>query len=311
MSPTSKYSMASAYYAARKYVSIGGSLNAVNYFGDIAPSSSFISTDISFTRLNVSAFVTYRLKPRLSLRGSLMWSRLEGDDFNASTSDQNDKFRFVRNLQFRNDVKELNVTAIVDWFENKQTFLKRPNIVPYVFAGIGVMAHNPKAKVPVTEGDKWVALQPLGTEGQGRPGYKKTYSLIQVVIPAGIGVRYKVNSRIDIAFEWSFHYAFTDYLDDVSGNYADPNDLGVSTLAYRMSYRTQEPIGAYSKKSREPGMREFLSDDNPSVPPFGPVNGFGQKGDKRGTPNQKDWYTIAGFHFNYIMPPHGRKSRFK
>jgi hypothetical protein len=319
VSPTSKYSMASAYYAQKKYYTIGASINAVNYFGDIAPSSSFLSTDIRFTRPNFSIFIMRRMRPRVSWKASFMWSRLEGDDFNANTSDNDAKFRFVRNLQFRNDIKELNFTAVIDLFENKQTFLKRPNIIPYVTIGIGVMAHNPIAKTPVDlpssigSAGEWVSLQPLGTEGQGRPGYKKSYSLIQVVIPAGVGVRYKINSRTDIGFEWSFRYTFTDYLDDVSGNYATEIDLGgKQTLAYKMSYRTLEPIAAYANKSREAGMREFYKEDNPHISPFDKSpSGFGTGGDQRGNPTEKDWYMIYGFHINYIIPPSGRKARFR
>ncbi|MES2733686.1 MAG: DUF6089 family protein [Bacteroidota bacterium] len=309
--------MASAYYAQKQYYTIGASINAVNYFGDMAPSSSILSTDIRFTRPNFSLFIMRRIRPRVSLKASIMWSRLEGDDFNANTADGNAKFRFFRNLHFRNDVKEFDFTAIIDLFENKQTFLKRPDIIPYLMIGIGVMAHNPIAKTPVDldasigPAAQWVDLQPLGTEGQGRPGYKKSYSLIQVVIPAGIGVRYKINSRIDLGFEWSFRYTFTDYLDDVSGNYVDPGILGQNSLAYAMSDRTQESIAAYANKSREIGMREFLGADNPHIPAFEPRSGFGLEGDQRGKPTEKDMYMIYGFHINYIIPPRGRKARFR
>ena len=309
VSPTSKYSLASAYYAKRQYMTVGASLNAVNYFGDIAPSSSVFSTDLRFTRPNLSVFVMRRLRPRVSLRGALMWSRLQGDDFNANTSDKNARYRFARNLHFRNDVKELDATVLVDLYQNRQNFLKRPGLIPYAFAGLGVIAHNPRARVPVTDGKRWVKLQPLGTEGQGRSGYRKPYSKFQLVIPAGLGIRYRVNKRVDVAFEWSFRYTFTDYLDDVSGDYAAPEALGgPSSLAYRMGYRSEEGIGAYAKKSREPGMRAFLNEDI-NGNPFRPLNGYGQQGDQRGKPSEQDWYIITGFHLNYILVPTGHRSR--
>ncbi|MBC7922258.1 MAG: hypothetical protein H7Z75_14345 [Ferruginibacter sp.] len=309
VTPTSKYSLASAYYAKRQYVTVGASLNAANYFGDIAPSSSLLSTDLRFTRLNLSVFVMRRLRPRLSVRGAIMWSRLQGDDFNANTSDKNARYRFVRNLHFRNDIKELDATAVVDLYKNKQNFLKRPGLIPYAFAGFGVIVHNPRAKVPVTDGNRWVKLRPLGTEGQGRSGYRKPYSPVQIVIPAGLGIRYRVNRRVDVAFELSFRYTFTDYLDDVSGDYASPEELGgFNSLAYKMAYRVEENIAAYAKESREPGMREFLNEDS-NDSPFRPLNGYGQRGDQRGKPSEKDSYIITGFHFNYILVPTGRRSR--
>ena len=48
---------------------------------------------------------------------------------------------------------------------------------PYVTGGAAVFTFNPKAEY----NGEWVALQPLGTEGQGLPQYpdRKKYSLIR------------------------------------------------------------------------------------------------------------------------------------
>jgi hypothetical protein len=88
-------------------------------------------------------------------------------------------------------------------------------------AGIGYFAFNPQAKVL----NKWVDLQPLHTEGQGfteNPN-KKPYSLRQVSIPLGAGVRYELSPSINLRAEFVYRILSTDYLDDVSTTYADPN----------------------------------------------------------------------------------------
>ena len=62
---------------------------------------------------------------------------------------------------------------------------------PYVFTGISMFSFNPQAK----HGDTWFELQPLGTEGQGTIAYpdKKKYSLTQLCIPFGTGIKYDLS----------------------------------------------------------------------------------------------------------------------
>jgi hypothetical protein len=72
---------------------------------------------------------------------------LKGDDFDsADPYGDKSKFRYVRNLSFRNDIKELAFVAVWDIFGNHGTFLNRVPVTPYAFAGLGVFHHNPKGK---------------------------------------------------------------------------------------------------------------------------------------------------------------------
>jgi hypothetical protein len=309
---------AQKYTRNKQYTSIGGSLNAVNYFGDITPSSSFSSADLGFTRPNLSLHIMHRYTPRLSVRASMSWGRLQGDDFKSASLTNNDaKFRYARNAHFRNDIKELAVVGMIDFFENRSTFLRRPDFVPYAFAGIAVFHNNPKAKVPVDEGNRWVALQPLGTEGQGLEGYGKPYSRIQLGIPMGVGFRYKVSPRVDLAFEIGYRFTFTDYLDDVSGNYPAPGTL--SGLAQKMSDRTQEQIAAYAGAPRDfERMATFTQpvdwDRDGIIDSFlgyGSDDPEGIRGGQRGKPTEKDWYLVSGFHINYILMRGVRCPKFR
>ena len=210
----------------KKYTSVGGSLNAMNYVGDLDPGQSFLSPNLRFTRYNLSACIVWRMQPRISLRTNLSAGRIMGDDRKGSKPKGNDKFRWNRNLSFRNDMLEFKLDAIFDLFENRGTFKKRPDYTPYAFIGFAMFYHNPKAKFD----GKWVALKLLSTEGQGLPAINgrkppKPYSLIQPAIPFGVGFRYKLDRQLDIAFEIGWRATFTDYIDDVGGFYYDRQTL--------------------------------------------------------------------------------------
>ncbi len=321
--------VAQKYTKNKRYTSIGGSLNAMNYFGDITPSSAFTSADVRFTRPNLSVHIMHRYSPRFSARASLAWGRLQGDDFKESmATDRNGRYRYIRNTHFRNDIKELSLVGMIDLFENRNTFLRRPDFVPYGFAGIALFHHNPKARTPEDMSRDWVALQPLGTEGQGLEGYAAPYKRIQLAIPAGVGFRYKVSSRIDVAFEIGYRFTFFDYLDDVSGSYPDMNVLRTQRgeLSYRMSDRTLEPIAArkgetrnyervltdiYGSPSEALRTIDYLDQDGNVVFSHESVKGFGGRGDQRGKPTEKDWYLVTGFHVNYILIKGVRCPKFR
>ncbi|MBC8111634.1 MAG: hypothetical protein H7Y04_11285, partial [Verrucomicrobia bacterium] len=142
--------------ASKRYTSIGVMVSALNYFGDITPRESFTSTDIQFTRPSFGVFVSRRISPNVCLRGSLAYGTLKGDDFDSqSTSDANAKFRYVRNLSFRNRITELAFSVSYDLIGNRKVFYKRPRIVPYIFGGIAGFYHNPKAKLSSEEAGRY------------------------------------------------------------------------------------------------------------------------------------------------------------
>lgn len=259
----SRYKGGSVHFSNNKrYFSLGFNIHGMNYFGDLAPNPGIASTDISFTRPGFGFTATYRYTPSLSFVGGLNWGRIKGDDFeSADPYDDNARFRYVRNLSFRNDIYELMVGVQYDFFSNHGTFLNRRKIVPYVFGGVSLIYHNPKGKVPeynvytgeeMPNAGEWVALEPLGTEGQYSDVYDvKPYSLIQPAIPIGIGARWSIAQRLDLSLEVGYRILFTDYIDDVGGNnYADLGALD-SDLARVMSDRSRETTAVNSGKDRD------------------------------------------------------------
>ncbi len=237
---------------AKQYITIGFSANALNYFGDIVPKNNALSTDIAYTRPGLGISSTARLGPAFSVRAEFMYGRISSSDFGAANPENEEaRPRYVRNLQFRNNIKDLSLVGVLDLFPNPSTVSLRMRFTPYIFAGVSVFHHNPQGKVPEqaiflpghltdpfvpAQAGEWVALKPLRTEGP-----ESTYSNFQISIPAGVGVRFRLTNWFDVEAEVSYRYLFTDHLDDVSGHYVDKGLLD-SDLAKVMSDRSLEPV---------------------------------------------------------------------
>lgn len=299
------------------YNAVGFSINALNYYGDLAPSASKLSTDISFTKPGFAISFTHRFGPRYALQAQFMFGTIKGADAESSSSGDASSglYRYQRNLSFRNQIKELSVVAIFDLFENESTYMSRVKWTPYAYLGVAVFMHNPQALAPATdlqgnplkEAGQWVDLEPLGTEGQYstlKPtdiNYGiKPYSLVQFAIPFGLGARFRLNEVMDLSADIGFRYTFTDYLDDVSQNYVDLTLLK-SPLAQAMSYRTNELAG-YPKNPTPSG-----------IPGVNVEAGYGVEhpDNKRGGKNQNDIFMVTRVQLTYIINANYHKAKFR
>jgi hypothetical protein len=304
----------------KRYNSLGITLNALNYYGDLAPKPNRLSTDISFTQPAVGISFAHRFGPRYSLTGSFMYGTLKGaDSESASAGDMNNGvYRYQRNLSFRNRIKELSVVASFDLFPNMATYISRVKWTPYGFLGVAGLLHNPQALAPATdlngnplpEAGQWINLQSLGTEGQkaqleatdanaGISSYKK----LQVVIPFGFGVRFRLNEVLDLSAELGFRYLFTDYIDDVSKNYVDLGVFGNNELAKAMSYRSNEVVN--------PNLLAPTQTRNGQT--YDLLSGYGQEyvDNKRGNKNDKDTYMVTSIKLSYILGKNFHRAKFR
>ncbi len=299
-----------------KYWSVGVQVNAFNYFGDLNPLKQYVSTKIEFTRPNFAINISKKMTRNLSIRASLGYGRIVGDDSqSANVKNLESVGRYGRNLHFRNDIFELAFVGIYEFKSSKGRFYRRSYLTPYVMAGIAGIYHNPKAKTAESMGGNWVALQPLGTEGQGKQGYAKAYSLWQLAFPVGVGLRYRLNDKLDISAEIGFRITTTDHLDDVGGRYANLRDLD-SDLARKMADRSAEPTSALTGQARDMAALTAVvggatnmygsNDDLGNLVPvagYQRLLGYGLKGDVRGSGGfaKNDMYVVTGFHLNYIL----------
>ena len=276
--------------SARHFVSfeVGGGFAA--YLGDIHFNREFITptTDIS---------TTYRLGKRFQVRGGFIWSQLNGDDFVASNPQkESQQYHYVRNLQFRNNVKEFYVKALFDVFPSYFAG-SRVLFTPFFGFGAGLIHHNPKGLVPrearlapkeelmtPERAGMWVQLRDLQTEGE-------KYSPVSAAIPFTFGFRFYLTNHLDIEINADYHYFLTDYIDDIKGEYQHKQR---SELSHVMANRSLEQYAVLAG-----GDRLALLPRNSSVQPAN----FGAPGTNRGTTPLHDSMVAVYLRLVYIMGP--------
>lgn len=246
------------------YFKVGVSGGSTNYLGDLDDDLTF-----RYTKAGFGLDASYRFNPFMSIRAGYFRGWARAADSMAITSEARNR----RNLSFRTQIREFNAIVVFDFVPHDRGYNYRPPYVPYVFGGIGVFSFNPQALL----GNTWYDLQPLGTEGQhlGEPQYPEPYALTQVSIPLGAGIRFALSPRWDLEIETGFRKTFTDYLDDVSGEYPDLTALAAQNeIAAQLSDRIDRnlyPQGAAA------------------------VNGI------RGDRTQSDWYIYTAIRLSYII----------
>jgi hypothetical protein len=182
-----------------------------------------------------------------------------------------------------------------------------------LLTGVTVLYHNPKSRVPefTVDGRRfsnygdWVALRPLGTEGQYSDHYDvKPYSKIQPAWPIGGGFEFKLSERMNICIEFAYRFLVTDYLDDVSGKYVDLGALD-GDLAKAMSDRSKEYYSTFKELPRDlPKIIEdrqlYTYTSRYDGKPYTVLNGYGNQGATRGGSNY-DMFFTANFKITYIL----------
>ncbi|MEI9912496.1 MAG: DUF6089 family protein [Bacteroidota bacterium] len=250
----------SAISAQRVHVGVFGGLAAYN--GDLT--EKIFPKKVTNGAIGVS--INYELKDQIMLRGGFTYAIVGGADRFSNNPEL-----VKRNLSFETSITEFSVIGeyyLYNLYERRYS--------PYIFAGLAVYHFDPYAYSAT--GDK-IFLKPLSTEGQGLPGYpaRKPYSLTQAAIPLGAGIKFAINDKFRIGLEVGIRKLFTDYLDDVSSIYADPNDLlaAKGQLAVDISYRGDEVAGGSTV--------------------------YPAKGYQRGGQKVKDNYYFTGIHLTYRL----------
>jgi hypothetical protein len=262
-------------------------IGATNFLGELGGankigSNSFSLRDFDFPSIRPCLGVGYLyvLNRFIDIKTNLNFAYIGGADKLTK-----EPFRENRNLAFRSLVIELQTQA--EFFLTFSRSGHRYNLSgvkgisayafsPYVFVGIGGFYFNPKAKY---EG-KWYSLRKLHTEGQGMIPTRKNYSPVQLCIPFGLGLRYKVNRQWTVGIEFGVRLTFTDYMDDVSTTYVDPEAL-------------KDAYGDVAKELANPSPTK----DDPSSPYYRST----LAGQQRGDPTRNDSYMFGLVHVYYTL----------
>ena len=247
-----------------QYNEFGIAAGVGNYQGDLSPELSFDNIEIGQTRGAIGILGRLNFNRFFNLRGGLTYGKVAGDDRLTPNAE--------RNLRFETDIFEASVIAEWNIFGYDPVYSGK-KFSPYLLLGAAGYYFNPKTDYNGRD----VALQPLGTEGQGRPGYDAKYSLISVAVPVGGGLKFALGESWTVGIELGARKIFHDYIDDVSGDYAAFEDLNAtSEIAGAIGYRTWE-----------------LTDESPASAPAGTGRG-----------NEKfvDWYYFSMMSLTYHLP---------
>lgn len=220
------------------------------YLGDLRE-----QIDLKDIGMHGALGVNYRLTERIAARGELRYYRISGSQ--EGTRNQ------YNNLSFRAD----NVDGYLGLQVELLKFSNQPRFNPYVFGGAGFTYITPKANYQ----GAWYSLAPLQTEGVAYP------RTIRILL-AGIGVSWQYDERLSFGVELSDNFANSDYLDDVSGFYA--NLTGASELAIKLADRRGEL--------------------NPPLP-------LNDPGNVRGNPRVKDAYGFLAVRASYLISTRAKR----
>ena len=226
----------------------GLSTGAVNYQGELQE----LNFDRRFFRFMGGVSAHYEWKRHLAFTAELSVGSLSGRDLGRNKA---------RNLQFDTRLIDFSVFGRINLYNNRDF-----PIIPYVAAGLTVFHIDPYT---VDATGARVFLYPLRLEGQGMAQYpeRKPQRRLNIAVPVTGGVEFRVTEKLRVDFEVTLRKTFTDYLDDVSFNYPDPDLLMNFTgpKAVELSYRGDELPGG-----------------NPEFP----------TGAQRGNPGADDWYNV-------------------
>ena len=203
-----------------------------------------------------------------AFKTAISYGHIKADD-----AQSDDPFCKNRNLNFKTTILEGTGQFEFNFFPY-QTANPSTLFTPYMSVGLSIFRFNPKAYY----NGGYIDLQPLGTEGQGTSANpdKDLYKRTNLAFVFGGGFKWKIGRRWSVVLESVVRKTYTDYLDDVSGVYADPNTIRV-----------------------EYGKTAYYLSDRSIV-----KNKAGNIGRQRGDNTNRDWYHFTGVQFTYTLSKH-------
>lgn len=196
---------------AQPNMEIGVSGGFMYYIGDLNPTSHL---NPQFIELGYGVFHRGNFNGRFGVKTQLAYGRVKGDDQFSNNPIQNQ-----RNLSFTSDIYELSSVLEFNFLEFSN-YNKAEKFSPYIYGGLSFFLMNPQT----TYLNNLYDLRVLNTEGQIEP-----YGRFQFAFPFGFGFKFQPFERFSFFADWGMRKTFTDYLDDVSTAYPNPNTVSSTT----------------------------------------------------------------------------------
>lgn len=178
---------------------IGGGIGLLSYQGD------FNGSILKNMQPGGSLLAKYRFNPRMDIALNVTYSKLKGSSGNVSTwypefSDST--------LAFSNTVIDAGLRFEYNFwpYGTGREYFGARRFTPFIAIGLGLT---------------------YAKTGDG--------SVVTGNLPIGVGVKYKMGTRLNIALEWVMHFSLSDKLDGVDDPYGiDSNGIFKNTDSYSM-----------------------------------------------------------------------------
>lgn len=163
---------------------IGAGVGMVSYEGD------FNGNVLKNMQPMFSALWRYNFDPYKDLRFSAMYGKLKGSSKDVDTyypDYATEEYSFNRNL--------LDVSLVFEYnfwpYGTGRDYRGAKRLTPYIYGGIGATSAS----------------------GGG------SKSVFTANVPIGLGVKYKLNERMNLGLDWGIHFSLSDELDGVKDPY--------------------------------------------------------------------------------------------
>ncbi|MFC3415070.1 OmpA family protein [Algoriphagus hitonicola] len=216
---------------------LGISSGTTNYYGDIQPFGLESLSDLPnwykrhqnyAPEWSYQASLEYALSPSIGLKlsaGTYQFGsadRFIQNDGTFAEPNQN----FDRALNFQTRLMDAGLSFVIkpdnNWLLSGKSFF-----APYLTFGAGIQQFNVRGDLldedgnrydysnnqPQVDGEFETELRPLNTERE------TAYRNLTPYANFGMGLRFRLTPQFELFAQSTFNYAFTDYLDDVSGRY--------------------------------------------------------------------------------------------
>lgn len=206
---------------------IGVTGGGLGYMGDLNQND--------FKKINHPAFggmVKRNFDGYWSLKLAVLSGKISDDESKSPFA-----YEVNRNLSFFSPLTEGSLQVELNFFNYGFGF-RQSKITPYLFTGVTVAVFNPKTNF----NGSIYELKYYNTEGQ------ESYNTTTYSIPFGAGAKFNFGQYFNLIGEVGFRNTTTDYLDDVSGYYANSaqlqgNSPEITTLKMALADRSANKIG--------------------------------------------------------------------
>lgn len=202
---------------------VGIQAGTAGYIGDFNPYKVYPTQNI---KPSFGIFGSYNFKPDWSARVNFNYIPIEGSDL-----DSQDPQWAARGLDFKNTIFEGSAVIDFEFYEFRSS-RAQTLYTPYIFAGAGVIFHNPTRigsseslidnLVEVSnqrEVEAYLRDDPLYTGSAPKP---ERYSKYVPILPIGAGFKVNLKGEFSVGLQLSYRFPIgksSDFLDGTSKNY--------------------------------------------------------------------------------------------